>query len=528
MSAAAKLLQTDPDLKIIILESTHRIGGRVRSAQMGAPGREVLVEAGANWIINDGNAIWDMAQEFGLKHMDTHYLNYVVYDEHGSPVDPQLVQSRLNVIGEVFQKAGKDAQDAQVGTILKEDKLPKDEGVLRMLQAHGWNLTYDDSPVDNLDYMLQWKFVDYEYQMPDVSRNFFSPESVPIQVELKQQKQSRWKSKVIPNSLVLDPRGYESLLQDFQAKHVPSDHIRLNQRVQTINYDITYKTFEKSYGAVVTVQNETDSRLYDFMARRVISTVSAGVLNHELIDFAPPLAYSPAKYNPFQVAQYTKIFYQFDRVFWDTDVEFIDIVRPLKQHGHCNNWQNMEHYLPGSGIIRCELMHASFEELKDPTTNELTPETLDYLLGPLRLVYGAEVVGTPIDVYYNALQLDKDYGYGAYGYWQIGRTFRDFASFFGGVEVLHSRCERHNGCNRNGEWILHISGSASCFMESEFVHGGYMAGERSARFVLDTLGYPNMNPTHNDCDLVFFDSFLFDWFKPVVKWFLFLVSNRAN
>jgi len=132
-------------------------------------------------------------------------------------------------------------------------------------------------------------------------------------------------------------------------------------------------------------------------------------------------------------------------------------------------------------------MTEGFDELVDPTTGDLSPETLLALLDPLRAVYGDTTVGKPIDMYYPKLNKDKDYGNGAYGNWKIGKTFTDFAKFFGGTE-LTSYCD-FNGCNSQKEWILQLSGSASCYDYSEFVHGAYFSGLRSSRFALESMGY---------------------------------------
>jgi hypothetical protein len=145
-------------------------------------------------------------------------------------------------------------------------------------------------------------------------------------------------------------------------------------------------------------------------------------------------------------------------------------------------------------------MTEAFEALIDPVTKELSSATLDALLDPLRIAYGSENVGTPLDIYYPKLNLDADYGYGAYAYWKIGKTFTDFAKFFGGIEILTPFCD-HNGCNQNDDWVLHLSGSATCFRYAELVHGGYYSGIRSAKFVLESLGYENIDAAGNDCDI---------------------------
>ena len=81
LSAAAELASVDADLNYLILESTDRTGGRVRAHTMGAVGREVVVEDGANWIIPfKENPLWDRAEKIGLAGMANDYTNWAVYD----------------------------------------------------------------------------------------------------------------------------------------------------------------------------------------------------------------------------------------------------------------------------------------------------------------------------------------------------------------------------------------------------------------------------------------------------------------
>jgi Flavin containing amine oxidoreductase len=53
ISAAARLQEQDPMLEYLILESSDRVGGRVRSRDFGVPGNTWRVEDGANWIYGD-------------------------------------------------------------------------------------------------------------------------------------------------------------------------------------------------------------------------------------------------------------------------------------------------------------------------------------------------------------------------------------------------------------------------------------------------------------------------------------------
>lgn len=476
LSAAAELTAADPDLSYIILESTDRTGGRVRAHTMGVSTNRVVVEDGANWIIPfNGNPLWDRAQGMGLAGMTNDYHNWVVYNSTGDPVDTDLVNSELNRFLAAYRKAGDDAEEQWTKNHASFD----DQGVLKLLADNGWTIA--DDALGNLDYIMQWLYIDFEYAAADTSTRFF-----PYTANNPY--------------LVTDQRGYESVLDNFRDENVPTANIQLNKRVASIDYsaDICVERclgfcLGKSYKAIVTTDDGTE-----YTAQRVISTVSTGVLEKEYISFTPALKYSSASTNPYEMTQYIKIFYQFPIQFWD-DEEFVEVALTPENRGKCHHWQNMELAIPGSVIIRCEIMTEAFESLLDPTTQELSDETLIGLLDPLKAVYGDAVVGTPIDIYYPKINKDIDFGNGAYGNWKIGKTFTDFAHFFGGVTDLASYCD-HNGCNAGGEWIVQLSGSASCYDYSEFVHGAYFSGQRSARFALESLGYSGIRTDSSGCD----------------------------
>ena len=98
-----------------------------------------------------------------------------------------------------------------------------------------------------------------------------------------------------------------------------------------------------------------------------------------------------------------------------------------------------------------------------------------------------------------ALNKDRDFGYGAYANWKIGKTFTDFAHFFGGIEDIVPYCQ-HNGCNVLNEWTMLLSGSATCYDHAEYTHGAFFAGDKAAKNVLRELGY-DIKPEVSPCDI---------------------------
>jgi len=374
-------------------------------------------------------------------------------------------------------KAWSDAEKEADNQWSKDHESYPDNGVNALLTQQGWEVQ------SNLDYTFKWFMLDYEYADSDTSVRYF-----PYLQSL-------------PAHHVNDPRGYEFLLQTHFQNNVDTSALRTSSRVSTVHYDenVVSETNGKTYKVVVNTNAENGSGCKDYYAQRIISTVSAGVINNDLIKFNPPLAFPAQDFSPYYMTQYIKIFYQFQNQFWDEN-QFIRTVRDEANRGHCHHWSNFNAagFEEGSNIIRCEIMTEAFNALIDPVTQDLEEATLLALLEPLRKAYGAEAVGTPIDIHYPKMNKDRDWGYGGYANWKIGSSFTQFAHMYGGVEDLVPYCE-HNGCNANGEWTMMISGSATCYNWAEFVHGAYFAGEKAARNVLRELGY-DVPTVESPCD----------------------------
>ena len=502
IQAAATLRAQDPTLTYVLLESTDRVGGRVRSVDFGG----VKIEDGANWILDfQDNPMMEMAQAAGNFKFPVHnWADFKTYDEnvrtrlvwfigwlgersqtltHFSYCSLSFLLSKGVLIDQEFvvqeeqrflDAWGAAEVEADNQWDSNHESYP-DNGVRALLAQEGWEIQ------TNLDYTIEWSILDYEYAAKDTSVRFFPYYTFPAHH-------------------VNDPRGYESLVQTHFRNNVDSTKLRSDSRVKQVNYDESVSANGKTYKAVVSTTNSAGG-CKDYYGQRVISTVSTGVINNDLITFNPPLAFPARDFNPYYMTQYVKIFYQFDNQFWDTN-QLLRTVRDEQNRGHCHHWSNLNApgFIEGSNIIRCEIMTEAFDELVDPVTKDLTNATLLSLLDPLRATYGAANVPTPTNMYYPKLNKDVDFGYGAYANWKTGATFTQFAHMYGGVEDVVPYCD-HNGCNSNGEWTMMISGSATCYNHAEYVHGAYFSGEKAANNVLRELGYdvPNqMSPCDED------------------------------
>ena len=94
LSAAATLEaqnRDNPDstpIDYVVLESTDRIGGRVRSTTMGVPNNTRTVEDGANWIYGNvkDNPLLDLIDETDFNAPFNDYSAYIVYFRNVSTV----------------------------------------------------------------------------------------------------------------------------------------------------------------------------------------------------------------------------------------------------------------------------------------------------------------------------------------------------------------------------------------------------------------------------------------------------------
>lgn len=117
------------------------------------------------------------------------------------------------------------------------------------------------------------------------------------------------------------------------------------------------------------------------------------------------------------------------------------------------------------------------------------------LLKPLEAAY-SETFQAPVDMDHTDYHSSPDTGFGAYSNWQAGYDPWDYYKFFGGENATNYYVEApcdHNGCNgdpsdENSEWILYLSGAASCLNFWELVHGAWYAGEAAANYALQSMG----------------------------------------
>lgn len=113
--AAARVLEVDPTLDVTILESTRRIGGRVESNRNFG---DTIVQKGANWIYDDGNAIFELAVNASLSFNQQNFndLKAFEYDPSSSSCSQKTTNRRLRKLE--YQKQQQE-EPAAMGRLLR-------------------------------------------------------------------------------------------------------------------------------------------------------------------------------------------------------------------------------------------------------------------------------------------------------------------------------------------------------------------------------------------------------------------------
>ena len=328
-----------------------------------------------------------------------------------------------------------------------------------MLEICGW------TPNDDLDDLIEYMTLDYEHAV--------SLEKLSIDGGFPEYAREHFDNK---DRLVIDKRGFASIVE-LMASLLSSKPL-LNKEVVLIDYN--------GQGAQVFTEtlDEKGNHIpcHVITSKKVISTLSVGVLNNKHSIFSPP--FPEKKLNDmnavYQMALFHKAFFAFPKKFWD-DKEMISFA--MKEKGKCQVWQNLDtsKFLQGSNILFCtvtEWWASKFEQFND---NEVQQE----LLKPLKLAYPD--MPEPTDFIYSRWATNQ-WAFGSYEARIVNGTTDQFENF---VAPLQNELESN---------IVYISGSASCKYHYGYVHGAYWAGKRSAWQVLRDFDVTLEDEDISSCD----------------------------
>ena len=365
LSAAKKL--SDEGYDVTILEARERIGGRVYTDRSTG----IALDLGASWIhgLKHNNPITDIAKEAGAEFSNpTDYDNDVIYDFDGTPGPISLADS--NAFANTAFKAARDAYKAGSEISIQQD--------LDALRADG-AFSYLDNDRE------------YNYLINSFFEHEFSGDASLMSA------QQGWEGEDLSGDDIVFPDGYDQLT-DYLAEGLD---IRFGAVVSKILYDDTSVTVKTSAG--------------EFIADRVVVTVSVGVLQSGDIEFEPALPAKKQKaINGLAMGTLNKVWMIFPYAFWDTDKDIIGYVSAEK--GRFSEWFYFDDLAQGNILIGFNA--GEYGELsEDKTDEQLTAEAMVVL----KTIYG-NAVPDPDQVLTSRWHSDP-YARGAYAYVKAGSQF---------------------------------------------------------------------------------------------------------
>ncbi|CDO70430.1 hypothetical protein BN946_scf184999.g71 [Trametes cinnabarina] len=377
---AARTLHERGITNFTIVEAKGELGGRLSSQSFGAPGKQVTLELGANWVqgtqTGDGpaNPIWTLVQKHGLHtHFNDWYGSISTYGATG-PVD----------FVDVFNNAVDAYTNLTIAAGARVDKRLVD-GTART----GYSLVGDKSQTAQAMASEYYQF-DWEYAQTPEQSSWIA---------------SSWGNNFTyntdvggfgdDNQMALDERGFKYFIQAEGAEFLQPDQVRLNSTVSKITYSRSGVTVELGSGELL-------------HADYALCTFSLGVLQHDDVVFEPALPdWKQEAIQSMVMATYTKIFLQFPAKFWfDTEMAlYAD-----SERGRYPVWQSLDHenFFPGSGIIFGDYSQR-IEALPDSQVQE-------EVLGVMRTMFPNVTVPEPIAFHFPRWHTDPLFR-GSYSNW---------------------------------------------------------------------------------------------------------------
>ncbi|KAH0834009.1 hypothetical protein J3R83DRAFT_11245 [Lanmaoa asiatica] len=433
---AARTLHEQGINDFIILDAKTELGGRMSNVTFGATGRQVVVEAGANWIHGTqkgngtANPIWKLALKYNLTTVHTDYGNLTTYDDSG-----------YNDYTGVVNKAADNFHQAAViaGQRLREDQVD-----LSLRSAYGIMGVNPKTPQQDASEYYQ---IDYECK----SYLIFCVAQSPSQTSWLA---SAWNHNFtyVPEAggfsdedrLCIDQRGFSYIFKAEAAKflQLPAGQVIYNETVNLTKYDEDSVTVQTTSGLTIT-------------ADHVLCTFSVGVLQNSDVAFQPPLPdWKIEAINSIVMATYTKIFLQFNETFWFPTLFGL---YAAKQRGKYPVWQSMDHvgFIPGSGIIFVTVSGDWSLYVEQLTPAQVQSEVMQVL----QTMYPNIKVPQPVAIYFRTWASDKLFR-GSYSNW--------------GPSYVPSHSVNLQATLNNRLWF---AGEATSVDYFGFLHGAYFEGE---------------------------------------------------
>ena len=278
---------------------------------------------------------------------------------------------------------------------------------------YGWNS--DTGLNSNLKKAYQWYNVEYEYAAS-------AEELAASQTTLKVYENEGGTEELVTSS-----DGFKKLITQI-ADEVgvkectdSSTKIRCSSIVTKVSY---------GQGVAVTVKNALTNTMTEIAADYVLITVSLGVLQHNRIDFDPPLSTAKQEaIRKFGMGTLTTIFAKFEYNFWSRQLKPLfsgkkkpvqNIIAASNDPTYSKAHINLAAYNPlwKTLIFSATGAQSSFIERQSDTENKAN------VMNMLRDMYGHRIPDYPINFHVPRWKNDSNF-YGAYSFWPVDFTEDD-------------------------------------------------------------------------------------------------------
>lgn len=364
LTAARTLV--DLGYKVIILEATNKIGGRVQTNwSLGAP-----FEVGAGWIHGPkSNPISELANAVGAETFITDDDDFLVFSPDGNRQNETIVFEKQKALQELLTKV--------------DDAFDNDQSLLKAVERV--------SPKSLNDPILKWMMSAYlEFDtggaLDELSALYFDEDGS------------------FDGDDVILTGGYSSLLAPLmQGLDIRREHA------------VTLVEYGAGDGASIYVGDEV------FESDFVICTCPLGVLQSNIVNFDPPLPAELRKsIGRIGMGNVTKAALKFDQAYWPDDVQYFGLMSENK--GRWNYFLNYRTFSDQNILLGLSV--GSYPEHIEAESDDVI---IGDVMDAIRAMFGSDVP-MPID-YQISRWSQEPYTKGAYSYSKLGSNPADFDAF---------------------------------------------------------------------------------------------------
>jgi monoamine oxidase len=434
LAAARELVERYGYHNVLVLEGRpDRIGGRVwTSNQWGPP-----VDLGASWIHGTtmANPIARLARNIGATLHATSYERSVIFDTTtGRPLTARQ-EKRLAAVQKKFDQIIEKAQDHDEDTTIRNAVEPL------LLRQRRFFKRDEDSTEE------QRRWIEFIYQ------STLETEYAGSVDELSTYWHDSHKDFAGGDAVFAD--GYRVIIDHLaEGLHIERDQVVTEIQWSNKNEKENDDDDESSPVRVITAAHSV------FTADHVIVTVPLGVLQHETIQFTPPLPQRKKQaIAQLKMGVLNKCYLRFTESFWSDQVDWIECVSETGGKGEWTEWLSLTRTMKAPVLMGFTAGHRA-KEMEEWSDEEI----VDSAMTTLRSVFGPNIPN-PVDAQITRWANDP-FSYGSYSFNAIGshpNMRKDLAAPIGRVLFFAGEATEH-----------HYFGTA---------HGAYLSGIRAARDV---------------------------------------------